>query len=103
MESFEEKLALTELDVSSIDELIFDVMQSGYEPLYIKYGDRIYCCDMMTGYAFSDTSIESDENPNSLWKIISDRFGSLDNALDQRLFDGKSVREAFDEMTFYQE
>ena len=72
--------------------------------LFIKWGDLELCLDPWLGWVFTDVNtLDPIGNPNSIWKIVSPRLSSLDEALDFPVLDGKSVRERFAECRFFVE
>ena len=76
----------------------------GMDMFYIKWRDMQLCCDYYNHFAFSDFKrYDTTGNPNSRWMIITPEFASLDDAVDYPLFDGKSLRQVWDECEFLAE
>lgn len=91
------------VNFKSPEDILKEFEEVGF--LYFVLCDgRMYCCDRMNDWAFADIEVADDTgNPNSAWKIVTPGFESLSEALDYPLFNGGSIRERFDDCTFYME
>ena len=88
----------------SPEQLAEDGELNGMDLFFVKWHDLQLCCDVMNGWAFSNVNLADDTgNPNSAWKIVTPSFGTLAEALDFPMLDGKSVRERFAECRFFVE
>ena len=93
----------TETGFRDIDELIECVEPAPGMPFYFEWHDTDYACDGMAGWAFCDFSLWAPKGCEASWQPVTPGFSSLSEALDYPLLDGKSVRERFDELIFYEE
>lgn len=76
----------------------------GMDMFYVKWHDMQLCCDYYNHFAFADfTRFDTTGNPNSRWMIITPEFASLDEAADYPLFDGRSLKQVWDECEFFAE
>ena len=86
-------------------EGIKDSIESGgMDMFYVKWRDMQLCCDYYNHFAFADfTRFDTTGNLNSRWMIITPKFASLDEAADYPLFDGRSLKQVWDECEFFAE
>jgi hypothetical protein len=92
------------MDHPSYEDIKFSIDDGGMDMFYVKWHDMQLCCDYYNHFAFSDFKrFDTTGNANSRWKIITPEFSSLDEAVSYPIFDGKSLRQVWDECEFFAE
>lgn len=90
-------------DVESIDQFIEGSQMD--DPLFFEYKGHMYVASKLFGYAICDMENEViGKYDNSAWERISPFFDSgIEEMVEFPFFDGRSMREAFDDIDFYME
>lgn len=94
----------TRMEHPSYEDIKLSIDDGGMDMFYIKWRDMQLCCDYYNHFAFADfTRFDTTGNPNSRWMIVTPEFASLDEAADYPLFDGRSLKQVWDECEFFAE
>ena len=90
-------------NVRSVDQFIDEACLD--DPLFFEYKGHMYVTSMHFGYAICDMENEvTGKYANSDWERISPFFdGGIEEMVEYPFFDGRTMREAFDEIDFYME